>query len=487
MDVAKITLASSTGDTVVVSDSNDDYEADEIILDTDPKGLYATKFKLRTQSGAFQPGGRIVGEQVPIREMVLPFWLTPASRSRFQKLWGTPGNFHKVRYIYDNPDGQQLSGPRALWLRLSEEIEYTTDGGFDAAIDDEYHAVAMAIAVNPNFESAEDVARFTNPDDRFSLTVVGSAGTFPLTFGGQTTTVFTVGIVATGGTFPLTFGGQTATGIAYNAPLATVKAALEALSSVGAGNVTVTGTPGAYFIAFTNVSGTLASSTASLTGSGKAVNITAGIPWNATPAVLKSALESLSSVGAGKVGVAGTPATASTPGSYTIIFAVGTNGVLTGSTSGLVGTGLGLLNKSVTIKYAPNTGWFEVWNPTDQPDWLEWEFDPAEEWQFPDWGFGQERKWGRTVGQDAARMIVTPKLTQMLSVMSDPFMDTYVNADLSNAAGMFKGVEPLYMVPPYTGTDDEPILMPVICRGPAGARATLRQRRFWSAESGLEQ
>jgi hypothetical protein len=118
--------------------------------------------------------------------------------------------------------------------------------------------------------------------------------------------------------------------------------------------------------------------------------------------------------------------------------------------------------------------------------WLEWEFDPANEWQFPDFGFGQERKWGRKPDADAARMIVTPKLTHMLSVMVDPFMDTYVSADLSNIAGLFNGVEPIYAVPPYTGSEDNPILVPVICKGPEGARATLRQRRFWSAESGLE-
>ena len=83
-------------------------------------------------------------------------------------------------------------------------------------------------------------------------------------------------------------------------------------------------------------------------------------------------------------------------------------------------------------------------------------------------------------------MIITPTLEQLLSVMSDPFMDTYVSADLSNAAGLFNGVEPVYPVPPYTGTEAAPVLMPVVCKGPAGAKATLRQRRFWSAESGLE-
>lgn len=290
MAVPTITLVSGS-DSVIVCAPDDDYLTGEIVLDVDPQGIYDTGFTVRTVSGAFETGGRIVGESVPIREMVLPFWLTPASRPRFQRLWGTPGNFRKVRYHYDGP-----SGRRSLTLRLAKEIKYTTEDGFAAGIDDVYHAVVSALAVNPMYESAEDVQSWANP----------SSGT--------------------------------------------------------------------------------------------------------------------------------------------------------------------------------HTGYFQVWNPTDQPLWLEWTFDPATSWSFPDFAFGQERKWGRAVGQDAARMIVTPALTQILSVMADPMMDTYVSADLSNAAGLFNGVEPVYAVPPYTS----PITVPVICNGPAGARATLRQRRFWSAESGLE-
>lgn len=387
MAVATITLESSNGDSVVVSAPNDDYLADEIILDVDPQGMYATGFTARTQSGAFEIGGRIIGESVPIRELTLPFWLTPASRPRFQRLWGTPGNFQKVKYIYDGP-----SGPRHLILKLAKEILYTTDDGFDADIDAEYRAVVTALAVNPMYEGVEDVAQWANPNNRY-----------------------TVDVDADGGTFPLTFGGQTATGIAHNASLTAVRDKLAALSSVGgAGNVSVTGAVGHYTISFT-------------------------VP-----------------------------------------------GTLTGSDDDLWSGILHLGPKSLDIAYTTSTGWFEVWNPTDQTMWLEWEFDPAVQWQFPDFGFGQERKWGRAVGEDAARMIVTPKLTQLLSVMADPFMDTYVSADLSNAAGLFNGVEPIYGVPPYTGTEDEPILMPVLCKGPMGAKATLRQRRFWSAESGLE-
>lgn len=386
MPVATITLDSSNGDSVVVSAPNDDYLTDDIILDTNPKGLYDTGFTVRTMSGAFETGGRIVGESVPIREMVLPFWLTPESRPRFQRLWGTPGNFRKVRWHYDGP-----SGRRSLTLKLAKEILYTTEDGFDADIDKGYHAVVSALAVNPMFEGVEDVASWENTNDRF-----------------------TIKVTAVSGTFPLSYGGQTATEIPFNATPAAMKSALEALSSVGVGNVTVTGTPA-------NV-GTL------------------------------------------------------TPGNYVVQF-TGVTGTLTGTNAGLGG---------VQKVSGASIGWFEVWNPTDQDLWVEWEFDPAVSWQFPDFGFGQERKWNRAVGQDAERMIVSPELTQLLSVMSDPFMDTYVSADLSNAAGLFNGVEPIYAVPPYTGTAADPVLVPVVCDGPAGAKATLRQRRFWSAESGLE-
>lgn len=389
MPVSTITLESSNGDSVVVSAPNDEFLEDDIILDTDPQGMYDTGFKLRTQSGAFENGGRVVGESVPIREPVLPFHLTQESRKRFQKLWGTPRHLRKVKCTWDGP-----SGPRFLWLKLAKDILYTTEDGFDADIDKVYHAVVSAVAVQPMYEGVEDVQEWINPGLRFTVTYAGGIFGF------------------LSGTFTLTFGGNTTSGLAHNASTGAVQTALEGLASVGAGNVTVTGAPGNYAIDFT-------------------------IP-----------------------------------------------GELTGNGSSLIGDDL--FGKPFKVGYGPNTGWFEVWNPTDQDLWPEWELDPAQSWQFPDFGFGQELRWGRPVGADAARMIVTPELQQLLSVMSDPMMDTYVSADLSNAAGLFNGVEPLYPVPPYTGTEDDPVLMPVVCNGPAGAKVTLRQRRFWSAESGLE-
>lgn len=60
----------------------------------------------------------------------------------------------------------------------------------------------------------------------------------------------------TGGTFSLTYQGQTTPALAYNAATAAVQTALQALSTIGAGNVTVTGTAGSsYVVTFT---GTLA-------------------------------------------------------------------------------------------------------------------------------------------------------------------------------------------------------------------------------------
>jgi trimeric autotransporter adhesin len=55
---------------------------------------------------------------------------------------------------------------------------------------------------------------------------------------------------AIAGTFPLTFAGQTAAGISATALPSAVQAALEALTSIGAGNVQVTGEPGAWRIRF---------------------------------------------------------------------------------------------------------------------------------------------------------------------------------------------------------------------------------------------
>ena len=83
---------------------------------------------------------------------------------------------------------------------------------------------------------------------------------------------WTITIDATGGTFTVTFGAKTTSAIAYNAAAATVEASLEALSTIGNGNVNVSGSAGGPYtlefvgtLAYTDV-GAVTCSGASLTG-----------------------------------------------------------------------------------------------------------------------------------------------------------------------------------------------------------------------------
>lgn len=76
----------------------------------------------------------------------------------------------------------------------------------------------------------------------------------------------------TGGTFTLTYAGQTTAGIAYNAAASAVQSALVALSNIGTGDVTVTGSSGGpYTVTFGGALGNqnvaqMTASGASLTG-----------------------------------------------------------------------------------------------------------------------------------------------------------------------------------------------------------------------------
>ncbi|RJO69770.1 hypothetical protein D5S18_28120 [Nocardia panacis] len=74
---------------------------------------------------------------------------------------------------------------------------------------------------------------------------------------------------STGGTFSITVDGQTASGITYNATAAAVRTALDALSTVGTGNATVTGSAGgSYAVTLPGTVTTVTASGSSLTPSG---------------------------------------------------------------------------------------------------------------------------------------------------------------------------------------------------------------------------
>lgn len=104
--------------------------------------------------------------------------------------------------------------------------------------------------------------------------------------GNNEVVTLTEGTNITAGTYTLTFGGQTTAAIAWNATAAQVQAALEALSTIGVGNVLVTGMSGGLTAApatitfvnnlgYTNV-GALTSTQTSLTGDFAIAVATAG-------------------------------------------------------------------------------------------------------------------------------------------------------------------------------------------------------------------
>ncbi len=160
----------------------------------------------------------------------------------------------------------------------------------------------------------------------------------------------------TGGSFTLSFGGETTAALPFNATAAQVQSALQALASVGAGNVACSGGPLPANLAITfegalglqpqapisfganNLTGPAPALAHTTTGSG--VNdlqtlslsgvptggtftlsfggqTTAAIAFNATAAQLQAALQALSSIGAGNVVCAGGPLPAT---SVTITF-----------------------------------------------------------------------------------------------------------------------------------------------------------------------
>lgn len=100
----------------------------------------------------------------------------------------------------------------------------------------------------------------------------------------------------TGGTFTLTYAGQTTGNIAFDATAGTVDTALEALSNIGAGEVTCTGGPLPGTPVVVPFSGTLASTNLALmTGDG------ALLTGGTTPAV--SITETTKGYGAEKLAI----------------------------------------------------------------------------------------------------------------------------------------------------------------------------------------
>ena len=114
------------------------------------------------------------------------------------------------------PNNRAVGGRRPLFQSSgATPTSYTANSRFSIA-----HG-CVDIAGNPRTpDNYSAVVGVTDPRETQTITITGTP---------------------TGGTFTLTFGGQTTAAIAYNASAATVETALEALSSIGSGNVSCTG------------------------------------------------------------------------------------------------------------------------------------------------------------------------------------------------------------------------------------------------------
>jgi hypothetical protein len=164
-----------------------------------------------------------------------------------------------------------------------------------------------------------------------------------------------------GDTMVLSLGGQSTAELAYDISTADLQTALRGLSTIGAGNCNVTGTPGTEYIVefvagkaltdvdeITGVGGSNETQTVSLdevTDGGTFTltydtKTTAAIDWDATAADVQEALEGLSNISAGDVSVTGTS------GAWIVEFTgtlAKTNvAELTGTDVDLTGTGHGI-------------------------------------------------------------------------------------------------------------------------------------------------
>lgn len=212
----------------------------------------------------------------------------------------------------------------------NKELSYTfPDGPLRTDV-----AAAIVSAWNlSDIAEFDEITAADNGDGSFTLTADTAGIPFVVTTkigtGTNEKQVVTLGNSPSGGTFTLTYDGQTTGNIAYDASASTVDTALEALSNIGAGDVTVTGSAGGpWTVEFT---GSLAATDVALM-TGDATNLTgtneqqivtlhtatggtftltyggqttSGIAYNAAAATVQSALEALSSIGSSNVSVTG--------------------------------------------------------------------------------------------------------------------------------------------------------------------------------------
>lgn len=228
----------------------------------------------------------------------------------------------------------------------SKSISYTIPEGIGAA---DIAGNIVDLWNDSSIAEFSQIEASDNGDGSFALTATEEGKPFLLSItigsGNNEKQTITVGGNPTGGTFTLAVGGQVTAPIAYNATGDTVETELEALSTVGAGNISVTG-DGPYEIEFIGALAgvnmtTIAANPDGLTVPGEVQAIDLGSPtggtwtaqlgiggtvtsalaYNISAANLQTELEGLSDIGPGNVAVAGPDG-----GPFTVTFQGSFNG-----------------------------------------------------------------------------------------------------------------------------------------------------------------
>lgn len=161
---------------------------------------------------------------------------TPAGATNTRRHTFTPSNFAPDAYkTYTVEKGSSAGAERmahtvfnSLTMRWTRDAEAAVNGGI----------LGQALSEQITLTAAPtDLGAAPIDPDAVSIFIGSSLST------NEVKTITITG-TPTGGTFTLTYEGQTTAAIAFNANAAAVQAALEALSTIGVGNVLVAGGPG---------------------------------------------------------------------------------------------------------------------------------------------------------------------------------------------------------------------------------------------------
>lgn len=137
-------------------------------------------------------------------------------------------------------DRLSFTGTNFRWFALCGKAESTNGVG-------DVHFFVPKCKIMEGFEVRMEYGQYLVPE----LTAMCVPDDYYVIAGEDEIQTVTVTGTPTGGTFTLTFAGDTTSAIAYNAAASAVDTALEALSTIGTGNVTVSGSAGGpYTVTF---------------------------------------------------------------------------------------------------------------------------------------------------------------------------------------------------------------------------------------------